>query len=123
MFKKDVYPNHRGGNILYHYTDEEGYFGIIRSKSLNPSLLEANPKDARHGDGQYLTDIVPGSLTTAQLSRLLFGVPWVRRKLAYYIAVNVQGLKVENPAEHFYLIRSRNPLKIADRIVGGGPTQ
>ncbi|MEL7570796.1 MAG: HYD1 signature containing ADP-ribosyltransferase family protein [Eubacteriaceae bacterium] len=54
---------------LYHYTNEEGLNGITKSNQLNPSLKVVNPSDARYGNGQYLTDIVPGTKTPAQLSR------------------------------------------------------
>ena len=43
--------------ILHHYTSEDGHAGIMQSKTLRASLKANNPKDARFGDGQYLSDI------------------------------------------------------------------
>ena len=48
-----------GARTLYHYTTEEGMEGIISSQKLNPSLKANNPKDARYGNGQYLSNIKP----------------------------------------------------------------
>ena len=48
-------------NILYHYTNDKGLKGILSSKQLNPFLKANNPKDARYGNGQYLSDILPGT--------------------------------------------------------------
>ncbi len=36
--------------------------GIVESGQLNPSLWWAGTKDFLYGEGQYLTDIVPGFL-------------------------------------------------------------
>ncbi len=35
--------------------------GIFQTKVIKPSLKELNPKDVRYGNGQYLSDIVPGA--------------------------------------------------------------
>lgn len=43
---------------------------IIDSQQLNPSLKANNPKDCFYGEGQYLSDIVPGTKTPTQLSRI-----------------------------------------------------
>ena len=44
-------------NTLYHhYTNEKGLNGILESNELRPSLKANNPKDARYGDGQYLSE-------------------------------------------------------------------
>ena len=51
-----------GTRTLYHYTDEKGLKGILEDEELKPSLKEVNPKDARYGNGQYVSDIVPGML-------------------------------------------------------------
>jgi hypothetical protein len=47
---------------LFHYTDEAGQNGILDSGQLNPSLKSVNPADARYGNGQYLSDVQPGSM-------------------------------------------------------------
>ena len=57
--------------ILYHYTNQAGYNGILKSKVLLPSLRANNPKDARFGDGQYLSNIVPHTSYIAAISDTL----------------------------------------------------
>ncbi len=54
---------------MFHYTDEAWQKGILDSGQLNPSLRELNPTNARYGNGQYLSDIKPGAMTSNQLSR------------------------------------------------------
>ena len=56
---------------LYHYTNEKGMNGIVESKQLNPSFRANNPKDARYGDGQYLSDIRPDTQTPTRLAKNL----------------------------------------------------
>src|SRR5262249_17785014 len=64
-----VAANVGGPSTLFHYTNDSGLKGILDSGSLNPSLKAINPRDARYGNGQYLSDIAPGAKTPAQLSR------------------------------------------------------
>ena len=64
---------------LYHYTNEAGMNGILESGELNPSLKALNPNDVRYGNGQYLSDIVPGTKTPAQLSRAFINNPFKGR--------------------------------------------
>ncbi|WP_443333430.1 HYD1 signature containing ADP-ribosyltransferase family protein [Streptomyces sp. MJM1172] len=61
---------------LYHYTNEAGYDGIIESEELRASIKAHNPKDARFGDGQYLSGTVPGTKRPGQLSHAFIRVPW-----------------------------------------------
>jgi hypothetical protein len=79
---------------LFHYTSLEGHDGILKSKNIRPSLRANNPKDARHGDGQYFSDILPNTRRPAELSRIFFGFPWGGKRFAYHIDVNVDGLNV-----------------------------
>jgi hypothetical protein len=65
---------------LFHYTNEAGHDGIVGSEGMRPSLKEHNPKDARFGDGQYLTNIQPGTKTPGQLSHAFLRVPWAGSK-------------------------------------------
>ena len=63
-------------STFYHYTSEKGMAGILDTGTLNPSLKANNPKDARYGNGQYFTDIAPGSKSNGQLSREFYATPW-----------------------------------------------
>ena len=42
---------------LYHYTNGDGFRGIIRSKRIKRSLERGS--DARFGEGVYLTELTP----------------------------------------------------------------
>jgi hypothetical protein len=67
----------------------------VESEQLNASLKSLNPKDARHGDGQYLSDIPPATMTCAQLN-VVQGRPGVS------------------------VVPGSNPLDISKRIIGWG---
>jgi RHS repeat-associated protein len=79
---------------LFHYTNESGHDAILDSGELRASRKADNPKDARFGDGQYLSNIEPGSKTGGQLSRAFLGVPWAGKKFTHYIEIDVSDLSV-----------------------------
>jgi hypothetical protein len=106
--------------VLYHYTSKEGYAGILQTKRLLPSLRAHNPKDARFGDGQYLSDIVPGTKRPGQLSYLFFGIPWGWRRFTHHINLDVNGLAANYCRPHVYVIRNSVALDISNRILGHG---
>ncbi|TPW37697.1 hypothetical protein FKM52_21245 [Mixta tenebrionis] len=107
-------------NILYHYTDDDGLAGILKSKEMRPSLKANNPKDARYGDGQYFTDIIPGTKTNAQLSRKFIRIPFLGDKFKNYIAVDVTGLDVVKGRDGVFVILNDGNLNINGRVVGFG---
>lgn len=105
---------------LYHYTNEAGHDGIISSGELRPSLKANNPKDARYGDGQYLTDIKPGTKTPGQLSAAFLRVPWAGKKFSHYVEIDVGGLDVRQGRPGVYVIPNSGPLVLTGRILGSG---
>jgi len=105
---------------LYHYTNEDGMRGIVDSGQLNPSLKANNPKDARYGDGQYLSDIVPGTRTNGQLSYAFLRVPYQGRKFSHYVEIDVSGLEILKGRDNVFVHLSGDPLDISDRIVSSG---
>jgi len=107
------------GQILYHYTNLEGMVGIVLTQQLNPSLKANNPNDARHGNGQYFTDLNPFSYTSSQIARRLINIP-NPYKYTCYVAIDVSGLEIENPATNIYVHQSETPLDLSGRIVGVG---
>ena len=109
--------------ILYHYTNEEGQNGILSSQLLKASTKASNPNGVRYGDGQYLSDIVPGSKTPAQLSRAFLNVPYQGQKFTHYVAIDVTGLNVVKGRNGVYVIPNSNNLDIKNRIVGKGQVQ
>jgi RHS repeat-associated protein len=109
-----------GGRTLFHYTDEAGLKGITESGKLNPSLRSVNPADARYGNGQYLSDIAPGTKTPAQLSRAFLGQPFQGQRFTHYLELNVDGLDVIQGRANVFVVPGETPLDIIGRIVGYG---
>ncbi len=105
---------------MYHYTSEMGYAGILKTQRINPSLKANNPKDARYGEGQYLSDIMPGTKRPAQLSMIFFGIPWAGKRFTHYFTINVFGLSVIFGRSHVFLIKNLKPLDISERLVKHG---
>ncbi len=108
------------GNTLFHYTDEAGMKGILDSGKLNPSLKSVNPADARYGNGQYLSDIAPGTKTCAQLSRCFLGQPFQGQRFTNYVEINVDGLNVVQGRTGVFVVPGETPLNLTGRIVGFG---
>ena len=109
---------------LYHYTSDKGLEGITESKQLNPSLKANNPKDARYGNGQYLSDIDPHSTTPTKLAKKYINVP-NKYKYTSYVEIDVTGLNVVKGRDGVYVIPNEQPLDLSNRIlstgkVGGG---
>ncbi|HVU09418.1 MAG TPA: HYD1 signature containing ADP-ribosyltransferase family protein [Verrucomicrobiae bacterium] len=108
---------------LFHYTDEQGLSGILDSGELNPSLKALNPNDVRYGNGQYLSDIVPGTMTPAQLSRQFLGQPFQGAKYTSYIEIDVSGLNVIQGRPGVFVIPGETPLDLTGRIISSGKVQ
>jgi hypothetical protein len=105
---------------LFHYTNRTGHNGILVSNQLLPSTKARNPREARHGDGQYLTDIPPGTMSGARLSRALRGNPFEGRRFTHYVEIDVTGLQVIMGAPHAYVVLNARPLDLSARIVRSG---
>ncbi|MEV6348071.1 LamG-like jellyroll fold domain-containing protein [Actinoplanes sp. NPDC051851] len=105
---------------LYHYTTEDGMNGIVGSGSMRPSLKANNPKDARYGDGQYLTTIGPGTKTGGQLSAAFIRVPWGARKFTHYVEIDATGLNIQYGRNGVLVHPSGSDLDLAGRIVSWG---
>lgn len=84
------------------------------------SLKALNPADAKHGNGQYLSDIVLGTKTPAQLSREFLGMPFQGSRFTHYVEIDVSGLNVVQGRPGVFLIPNEGPLDLAGRIVGSG---
>jgi hypothetical protein len=108
---------------LYHYTSKEGLAGILKSEQILPSLKENNPKDARYGDGQYLSDIAPGTKTSAELSRHFLTIPWQGKRFTHYVEIDVIGLEIIKGRDGVYVVSNTEPLNISNRIISQGAVQ
>ncbi len=106
--------------IYYHDTSKSGMEGILSDQAINESSRALNPKDARLGTGVYVTDIVPGTLSTGKLTRQLIGQPFPTQKYSHYVAIYTRGLPVVSGGPHHFLIPTSGPLPVAGRLVGHG---
>ena len=106
-------------NTLYHYTNKIGMVAILGSQRINPSLSANNPKDARYGDGQYLSDISPWAMTAVQLASKFIRKP-NKYKFTNYVEIDVTGLNVVKGRDGVYVIPNEEPLSIAGRVVSFG---
>ncbi len=107
-------------SVLYHYTSLEGYAAIIETKLLKPSLRAHNPSDARFGDGQYLSDIAPGTKKPSQLSYMFLGIPFQGRRFTHYVGIDVKGIPLIQGRDHVFVILNREPLEISLLLAGHG---
>jgi len=105
---------------LYHYTDQTGHDGIRASGLLLPSTKARNPREARCGDGQYLTDIRPGTMSGARLSRALLGHPFRGWRFTHYVEIDVTGLQVVQGRSNVFVILNDRPLDLTGRVVRSG---
>ena len=113
------YKNDKETKTLYHYTNKKGMKGIVDSKKLNPSLKANNPKDARYGNGQYLSDIKPESYSPAQLAKKFINLP-NKYKYTYYIEIDVTNLEIIQGRDGVFVIQNEAPLDLTGRIVRTG---
>ncbi|QJP17544.1 hypothetical protein G3545_08730 [Starkeya sp. ORNL1] len=106
--------------VLYHYTDERGLNGITTSNYLNPSLWYAGTKDVRYGNGQYVSDIVPGTRTPEELSAAFLRSPYQGHRFTHYIEIDATDLGAINGRPGVYVIPNEKPLDLTRRILRNG---
>lgn len=75
----------------------------------------------RYGDGQYLTDIAPGTRSPASLSRILIGFPFQARRFSHYVEIDATGLELIVGREGVLVVPGTDDLGLRDRIVSSGP--
>ena len=83
----------------YHYTNQEGYEGILATGVIRPSLRiqGATYGDAVLGEGIYLTSITPEEIAAARSDEYamndiiyeLFNITETEAKLAYFFELNL----------------------------------
>ena len=78
-----------------------------------------NPKDARYGNGQYLSDINPESTTPTKLAKKFINVP-NKYKYTHYIEIDVSGLNVIQGRDGVYVIPNEEALDLTGRIINSG---
>ena len=90
--------------IYYHYTNREGYEGILATGVIRPSL-KSSQRDANFGDGVYLTTITPAEIANsdrASVQRLaieLFGFAAEEDRIGYFFKLSLSEDEVTNFSE------------------------
>ena len=79
-----------------------------------------NPNDVRHGEGQYFSDISPGTKTVTQLSRVFLGQPFRPEKFTHYVEVDVAGLPVFAGGVNVFVNHNTGPLDVSGRVIDFG---
>ena len=110
----------RGSQVLYHYTNEVGAAGIVDSASLNPSLWRVGTKDVRYGNGQYVSDIAPGTRTLSELSYDFLRNPFQGNRFTHYVEIDATGLGAVQGRTGVYVIPNETPLDLTGRLLGSG---
>jgi RHS repeat-associated protein len=105
---------------LYHYTNEKGLAGILESGELRPSLKAINPNDVRYGNGQYLTDIVPGTRTPSELSYDFLRNPFQGGRYTHYVEIDASGLNIIQGRPGVFVVPNEGPLDLTGRILSNG---
>ena len=84
-------------------------------------LGSVNPNDVRYGNGQFVSDVVPGTRRWAQLSMCFLGQPFHERRFTHFVENNVDGLSVVEGRDGVFVIPGEIPLDLMGRIVSWGP--
>jgi ADP-ribosyltransferase of polymorphic toxin system len=105
---------------LFHYTTARGLQGIVADEVLRPSLRPTNPRDVRHGEGQYLSDIVPGTKTPGQLAYQFLNDPRGWRRFTHFVEIDVTGLSVVEGRPGVFVVLNDKNLNLSGRIVNHG---
>lgn len=105
---------------LFHYTDKAGLEGIMKTRLLRPSLVALNPADARYGDGQYFSDVVPGTASLSVLSRLFLGFPFQGQRFTHYVKVDVTGLVPIFGRSGVFVVLNDTALDLTNRVLSFG---
>jgi hypothetical protein len=93
---------------------------ILETGKLLPSLKRLNPRDVRYGNGQYLSDIRPGTMSCAQLSRCFLGQPFQGKRFTNFVEIDVTGLKAVKGRDGVFVIPNEGSLDLVGRIVRSG---
>lgn len=86
----------------FHYTNREGYEGILATGIIKPSLKSSRRKDATFGDGVYLTTIEPIEVARARIEGSLdipielFGVAVDLDDTLYYFQLTLPENEVSD---------------------------
>jgi len=93
---------------------------IVGSRIMRPSRAHARKKDVRYGNGQYFTDIVPGSMSASQLSRAILGMPFQGHRFTHFVAINLHDVNVVECRRGVFLVPNDFALSLINRIVDYG---
>ncbi|WP_394828324.1 HYD1 signature containing ADP-ribosyltransferase family protein [Pendulispora albinea] len=85
-----------------------------------PSATAPNRTSNVHGNGRYLTDVIPGTRSAGSLSATFLGVPWRGVRYSHYIEIDTAGLNVAQGRSGVFLVPNDKSLNISGRIMSFG---
>lgn len=104
--------------IVYHYTTEESYNEIQRTKIIRPSDPWTT-MDAAHGNGWYFTDLEPQTCDMGVAYHCWRNTSTnVLEKAEYYLKFDINSQILINCREHVYMIQKWDENLI--KYLGGG---
>jgi HYD1 signature containing ADP-ribosyltransferase len=86
-------------------------------------LKSINPNDVRYGNGQYLSDIIPGSMTPAQLSKAFINNPFQGARYGHFVEVDTIGLNLIQGRAGVFVVPNESSLSLSGRIISYGKTK
>jgi hypothetical protein len=93
--------------IVYHYTAEDSYNEISRTKQFRPSTFSTT-LDSRYGDGWYFTDLPPATPNQTLYSHLWAQV--APERIKFYLSFDIDPQLLQNTRPSVYkLALSRIP--------------
>ena len=79
-----------------------------------------NPSDARYGNGQYLSDIEPGTRSNASLASRFLSNQFQGAPFSHYVEIDVTGLRIAEGRPGVFVIPNEEALDLVGRILGFG---
>lgn len=109
---------------LYHYGTLSKIQFILASQTIPVSDPAENPDRAKYGIGVYFTELVPGSMSKAQLARRIYGSPFTSFQipLEAWVFVDLTNVPLEFNRPHVYRVFTETPLPVAGKIMANGIT-
>jgi len=123
--------------VLYHYTDEAGMNGILKSNEIWPST---EPKNTKFGKGQYFSNIPPSKvagqtlkdlsaadkaadkISLGQLANVLYHDARRMSTVTHFVAVDIDDSLVKFCRDGTFVILNEDNLPVKGKIKDHGET-
>lgn len=82
-----------------------------------------NPSDARYVDGQYFTDVVPGTRSPASLSMTFIRNRFQGRRFTHFLEIDVSDLEVIQGRKGVFVVPNDKSLDLKGRVIRAGKAE